>query len=292
MKTIWSDVVKSLIIAGILAGLILLRPTISRSSFWPVIAVLIPMAGAVLLALFTHWGRWIAEYAFAVPAYLFLTGFRGLARFNKKQLAGDTLWNWITSQILVAQNLYAFSASCLVMRKRSDVWEVLLVHRKDLPGFRERNEEFFIWPGGRILGADLGLVADLKRRVLEETGCKVAFINLDGQPQTDGVIERARTFRYGPDGKPDEHAENVLLLPPFRVMQQDRAQRNDVRGHIDLIFLAVQEDDREPDPAKAAWVSLTANHSEARLWPDTRACAQAATAVFLKYFQSRPTAPA
>ena len=197
---------------------------------------------------------------------------------NRRITTRDTVWNWLTDQILVAQGRYAFSVSCIAfMLDSSGTIRCLLLRRKFE---RFGDTEIWMWPGGRFRGSSGSIEKELRDLVRSETGC-----NVDLLPGTatlvrgGGFSEPIETYNRE-TGRSD--LENELIGSPLVVMQQNRSQRYEVPGHIDLIYLArVRDGQTTYGDATLLALNDLDMISESQLWRDTKECIRRASKEFL-----------
>jgi len=213
--------------------------------------------------------------ALALTTVRFLSaGFRAWAE-RSVDTGEDSLWTWISDQVLVMQGRYAFSVSAIVF-KEDDRGELsVLVQEAEFP---DSKDPVLVWPGGRFRGMSGTVEDELRKHVEELTGCR---IRLDRYHATlirsDGLSEKMHTASA-------REEDNEIFIPPLIIMRQNRAQTNEVPGHIDLIYLARVED-AGPLRAKAQWIQMVdledqKQFPQSRIWPDTVACVTRAAEVF------------
>lgn len=191
-------------------------------------------------------------------------GFRHWAQRNIGSDESDELWNWVSDQLLAAQNRHAFAFGCIIFRRDSHGELETLLIRRQFSGFADR---VFLWPGGRVRGLanEEALVSYIEALVEREARCSVRLVGPISRDEnvTSITQDRKATIR------------NQISPPPFLIMRENRIQRNGVPGHVDLIFVA---DFRSAIPQGAdgdqpKWLSLDQVRNFAEdwiLWPDTQ----------------------
>jgi hypothetical protein len=214
----------------------------------------------------------------------FVQALKQWAEKNRGVTGTDTTWNWLTDQLLVAQKRYAFSVSCIAFTRTASGIECLL-SKKTAGSFGEH--PVWIWPGGRYRGSSGSVEKDLERLVLEETGVGVTLLPGPGTlVRNGGFAERITTFN--PETGSND-IQNEIVGSPLIVMQQNRMQRYEVPGHIDLIYLGeVQGENVTPrEEAQFFHLNTLSKMNQRALWPDTRECIERAAQEFVKIIQVR-----
>lgn len=216
-------------------------------------------------------------------AAMLLEGFRQLAiQYQTVPDGADSvnrssLWDWLTDQIIVLKGRYAFSMSCIAFRRNNGRLQCLFVRRK----FEDFGETpVLTWSGGRVMGIADDPFGSLAKRVEHETGCQVEFIPLKPKLiDTGGLTEGIHSVDK--DSKP---LQNTMLAEPAAVMMQNRSQRNGIRGHLDLIYVARVVGDANKNP-EAVFVGIDdfKDYLPTQLWPDARICVQRAGELFEAY---------
>jgi hypothetical protein len=217
-------------------------------------------------------GRWFAAKLIGVLVF----GLRQWATESRSLTEKDTVWNWLTDQLLVAQGRYAFSVSCIAFARGNDgSLRCLLVKRK----FAQFGEaQVWMWPGGRFRGSTGSIEKELRRLVHAETGCTVDLMRGSGTLVRGGFSEVIATYNQE-TGRTD--LENELVGSPLIVMQQNRPQRYDIPGHIDLIYLArVREGQTVSGDAALFSLRGIETFHESQLWSDTKECIRRAAEEF------------
>lgn len=184
-------------------------------------------------------------------------------------LNDPALLNWLSDKLLVAQNRYAFSITCIVFRSASGRIEFLAV-RRPFHGFKN---PVYLPPGGRFRGVDGNLLDSIRNLILKETGVDTTIIS--EHPKTHDLLRSVAS-----DGS---NMHNDVYAPPLFVMQQNRTQVSRVPGHLDLIYAGTIADATASAlKAEIQWIALDnfKDFGEEALWPDTRECVLRAKASY------------
>jgi hypothetical protein len=137
-----------------------------------------------------------------------------------------------------------------------------------------------MWPGGRFRGSSGSIEKELQSLVHKETGCNVDLLTGSGSLIRRGHFsETIETYNHE-TGTTD--LMNELVGSPLIVMQQNRPQRYDVPGHVDLIYLGRVRGGRVAGDATLVGLSELDNLSESQLWFDTKECIRRAAAEYVR----------
>ncbi len=259
------------LVVALLAYFVMPSPAGERD----VVKALFALGVAVLVLVAARFGgraiRWIARLR--VQAAVF--ALHSWAASAEARAGKDTLWDWFTDQLLVAQRRYAFSVGCIAFQLKDGEPTRCLMVERTFPGFGD--DKVWLWPGGRIRGSLDDLGRELRQLVTQETGCRVYLLPVRGGAEAP-FVKPIPTYNPSTD---QSDLENGLLQPPIFVMQQNRTQSHNVPGHIDLLFLGeVAEEQKIRN--RGQWLELAGidQYSERQLWPDTRRCILDAAALF------------
>lgn len=214
---------------------------------------------------------------------LFMRALKLWAEQNRGVSSKDTTWNWLTDQLLVAQGRYAFSVSCIAFEQDADGGLRCLLLNKKFEALGDH--QAWVWPGGRFRGSSGSIEKELQQLVLDETGCHVELLTSTATLLENGRFsETIATFNHE-TGRTD--LQNELVGSPLIVMQQNRVQRYEVPGHVDLIYLGrVTSGDTVGDASLRSLSDL--DRIDGRyLWNDTRECIKRSAAEFHTIMEAR-----
>jgi hypothetical protein len=290
MSTAWKDLRTALITLAVVAtGFFFVPARWSASARTVAVAVIAVITYGLIVGVATAAPRTIRWLAVKTAEFLAF-GLRQWGEQNREARAKDTLWNWMIDQLLVAQGRYAFSISCIAFSMDCHQTVRCLLLRRRFQRFT--SDQIWMWPGGRSRGIDGDIGKELRDLVLNETGCAVDLLPLTRTIVLDGFSETVLTYNHD-TGRTD--LENQLVGSPLIVMQQNRPQRSEVPGHIDLVYLARVRDGGSPrGDASLLRIDELGGIHESQLWWDTRVCINRAADEFERVIKAKeaPNAPA